>query len=295
MNDENDKPQNQPEDDWAMTPRVDAPKAEKTDKWEMPAPIFRVSGGQTLVPSTRKDQPETDKATGAGGNSPGKAETFGVPDFQLEESRPPVVSAPGAHAPAAKKSSKLPLILGGLLAMFLIAAAFLIGIYYLFLSKPEKVEVVNKSQNISSPSNISASPVPAATKTEPPREIEYKTTMVLIPAGEFVMGSDTGEDVSKPAHKVTLPAFYIDKYEVTNAQYKEFCDQTQRLYPVNQYWNENYFLSRPNAPVVGISFEDAKAYADRGRMGKSGFVGRIDADETRISVGQRIRRRKRGV
>jgi formylglycine-generating enzyme required for sulfatase activity len=86
--------------------------------------------------------------------------------------------------------------------------------------------------------------------------------MVLVPAGEFTMGSDSDDEESKPAHKITLPAFYIDKYEVTNAQYKEFCDATQRSYPLNPSWNKNYFLERTNAPVLGVSFDDAKAYAE---------------------------------
>jgi len=48
--------------------------------------------------------------------------------------------------------------------------------------------------------------------------------MVLIPAGEFIMGADEhyGEG---PAHKVYLEAFYIDKYEVTNLQYCAFLNK----------------------------------------------------------------------
>lgn len=44
--------------------------------------------------------------------------------------------------------------------------------------------------------------------------------MVLIPAGEFVMGDDHGEEDERPARKVRLSAFYIDKYEVTQKVYK---------------------------------------------------------------------------
>ncbi len=50
--------------------------------------------------------------------------------------------------------------------------------------------------------------------------------MALIPAGEFLMGSDSGEDNERPTHKAYLDAFYIDKYEVTNAQYKKFVQAT---------------------------------------------------------------------
>lgn len=41
--------------------------------------------------------------------------------------------------------------------------------------------------------------------------------MVLIPAGEFQMGSNDSYDDEMPVHTVYLDAFYIDKYEVTNA------------------------------------------------------------------------------
>ena len=52
--------------------------------------------------------------------------------------------------------------------------------------------------------------------------------MVLIPAGEFLMGSseDEGAFDEHPQHKVYLDAYYIDKYEVTNAQFKEFVEAT---------------------------------------------------------------------
>lgn len=48
--------------------------------------------------------------------------------------------------------------------------------------------------------------------------------MVFVPAGEFLMGSDdpAAEPDEKPLRKVFLPAFYIDRFEVTNRRYREF-------------------------------------------------------------------------
>ena len=48
--------------------------------------------------------------------------------------------------------------------------------------------------------------------------------MVLIPAGEFEMGSNNGAANERPVHTVYLDAFYMDIYEVTNTQYKAFID-----------------------------------------------------------------------
>jgi formylglycine-generating enzyme required for sulfatase activity len=91
-------------------------------------------------------------------------------------------------------------------------------------------------------------------------EIDYNGPMLLVAAGEFQMGDDSHNPEEKPAHKVTLPDFYIDKFEVTNEQYKKFCEQTKRKYPTNPWWDETYF-TQPKMPVVGVSFSDALAYA----------------------------------
>ncbi len=50
--------------------------------------------------------------------------------------------------------------------------------------------------------------------------------MARIPAGSFMMGSADGEDDEKPVHEVHVDAFYMDKYEVTVAQFKQFVDAT---------------------------------------------------------------------
>lgn len=71
--------------------------------------------------------------------------------------------------------------------------------------------------------------------------------MVLVPAGPFQFGED-----KKPA---TLPAFYIDKTEVTNAAYEEFCRATGRALP------PNFPKNQPDLPVVNVTFTDASAFA----------------------------------
>ncbi len=50
--------------------------------------------------------------------------------------------------------------------------------------------------------------------------------MIKIPSGKFLMGSENYPKEKKPVHEVTVDGFYIDKYEVTNADYKKFSDET---------------------------------------------------------------------
>ena len=86
--------------------------------------------------------------------------------------------------------------------------------------------------------------------------------MVFIPAGEFVMGKD-GEADHSPAHTVRLNAFYIDICEVTNYQYLEFCEATDRALPM--FWGMEEFHCGPDfphCPVVSVSWRDADAYAE---------------------------------
>jgi sulfatase modifying factor 1 len=89
--------------------------------------------------------------------------------------------------------------------------------------------------------------------------------MVLIPVGPFLMGSDHLTKAEKPIHRVHVDAYYIGKFEVTNAQFKSFCDATARPYP-DAEWTPDGETSGPdlkvkaNYPVVGINWEDAIAY-----------------------------------
>jgi len=90
--------------------------------------------------------------------------------------------------------------------------------------------------------------------------------MVLIPAGEFFMGKDAevgSDEDHSPAHQVRIDAFYLDKYEVTNAQYLEYCEHTGARLP--EFWGMDEFRSGPgypDHPVVGISAREAARFAE---------------------------------
>lgn len=134
------------------------------------------------------------------------------------------------------------------------------------------IEALKKSSFY--PATKKGKPISVAVKM--PFEFKLDLTdvkMVLIPAGEFQMGSDTWHTDEKPVHAVYVDAFYIDKYEVTNAQYKAFVDanpqwgknQIQRAYHDGYYlahWNGNdYPPGKENYPVVYVSWYAAMAYA----------------------------------
>ncbi|MES1982334.1 MAG: SUMF1/EgtB/PvdO family nonheme iron enzyme [Pseudomonadota bacterium] len=83
--------------------------------------------------------------------------------------------------------------------------------------------------------------------------------MVLIPAGSFIMGTDSRMPDEGPQHKVTLPAFRIDVYEVTNLQYKKFIDATDHKSP-QHFSDRTYPEGKADHPVTFVSWKDAHDY-----------------------------------
>ena len=97
--------------------------------------------------------------------------------------------------------------------------------------------------------------------------------LALVPAGEFLMGMSE-EQLKEwlknhpadnpgwfvdgtPQHKVYLDAYYMYKNPVTVAQYRKFTNETNHKKPKKSIW-----IQTDNDPVVNVSWEDAKAYAD---------------------------------
>ena len=82
--------------------------------------------------------------------------------------------------------------------------------------------------------------------------------MVVIPAGTFLMGSETGQEWDsdeRPQHKVTIARpFALGKFEVTFDEYDSFALATKRELPGDQDWG------RGNRPVINVSWKDAQAY-----------------------------------
>ncbi len=93
--------------------------------------------------------------------------------------------------------------------------------------------------------------------TTPPAETITTASgqMVLVAAGPFTFGDNSPESPNR-LQRLDLPNFYIDQTEVSNAEYKKFCDATGRPPPEG-----NDFRSKPTHPVVNVTLDDARAFA----------------------------------
>lgn len=109
----------------------------------------------------------------------------------------------------------------------------------------------------------------------PDRKTEME--LIRIPAGRFLMGGDSrsgwARDDEFPRHPVNLDSYWVGKYEVTNAQYRAFCDHQNYPYPPDPgfgkipwvhrdrvYHYGDYFTEMPDYPVVNVTWEDAQAF-----------------------------------
>jgi formylglycine-generating enzyme required for sulfatase activity len=92
----------------------------------------------------------------------------------------------------------------------------------------------------------------------------FEPEMVLIRAGEFLMGSDPAkdedaEDDEQPQHTLHLPDYFLARTPITNAQYAAFVEVTG--YETPDLWNAGKPPSgRENHPVELVSWPDAVAY-----------------------------------
>ena len=117
------------------------------------------------------------------------------------------------------------------------AAVLLLGAGVYFLTRPSPAAT-----------NVATVPSNAAATGALPSTISTSSgDMVLVPAGDFEFGEKKA--------KVPLPAYYIDKTEVSNAAYAEFCSATGRPLP------DKFPKDKPNYPVVNVTVIDAHAFA----------------------------------
>jgi formylglycine-generating enzyme required for sulfatase activity len=106
--------------------------------------------------------------------------------------------------------------------------------------------------------------------------------MVRVPQGSFAMGSDSGEPAEGPVHDVKLASFYIDRFEVTNAEFSDFVSETGHVTDAERsgigwHWVREWqkvngvdwrhphgaqssIAGLDSHPVVQVSWHDAAAY-----------------------------------
>ena len=130
--------------------------------------------------------------------------------------------------------------------------------------------------------------------------------MVLIQAGEFTMGSDKVEDDAKwrganalnpygfndklyvdehPAHKVTLPAFLMDKYEVSNIQFKRFVISSRHSPPASWIQNgysltDKFLASLPLVYLQQVASERFKLDMDVTKMPQKALLAELKKIQT---------------
>jgi len=179
--------------------------------------------------------------------------------------------APTRATAATSRKLSLPVFAGvGVLALIVL------GVIYFSGNRPSSVTPTPESK----PSSLIPVEVIVTESTEeslpteiiPPTDAPLATeitdangmTMMLVSMGEYVMGSDNSDSDAGPAHSVRLDAYYIDKYEVTNASYAKCVDAGACAPPrelgssthTDYYGNSEF----DNYPVVNVDWYMAGAY-----------------------------------
>lgn len=158
-----------------------------------------------------------------------------------------------------------------------ILTVFLTGLGFLFLPdqfttatesrpmKPDTLLVQGKPQDVNGASGDSRSGDRGKSVTNrssvsfPELHGKDGAPMMLVPAGEFVMGSERGDEDEAPVHRVYLNAFYIDKFEVTNARFAKYVEAIQSEPPWG-FSDKETPVVHADRPVRWVSWMDAMGY-----------------------------------
>jgi len=149
----------------------------------------------------------------------------------------------------------------------------LVGEFYFTPGTP----VNNQNSAVNQNSYTPATPINEKTRNS------YEPEMVFVKGGTFTMGSNDGSDDEKPTHQVTVSDFYIGKFEVTVALFKNFIDETTyqtdadkgdgSYILTNGKWEKKSGInwrcdvegnigtaSEQNHPVIHVSWNDATEF-----------------------------------
>ncbi len=128
--------------------------------------------------------------------------------------------------------------------------------------RPTSTPVLSPSPSDTPPPTFLPTPSPWPVRLTDSLGVE----MALIAAGEFDMGSTSGSGNERPVHRVFLDAYYIDRYEVTNALYRK-CVQAGTCTPpsdVRSFKHTNYYnnQSLDEYPVIWVNWEQARTFCE---------------------------------
>ena len=172
--------------------------------------------------------------------------------------------------PPPKKSRLSPILfgIGGLFVLFLIGVAGLGAAYFMgFFGSGTIAGNNNGNSNVKT-----ATPTPVTTPT-PAVTVE----MAAIPGGSFRLGRNDGRDNEKPENQVTVPAFRMDKTEVTNAEYFAFISEMGYRPVPAHFVNDRPPNGQDKMPVRFVNIEDANAFA-RWRSKRDGVTYRLPTE-----------------
>jgi formylglycine-generating enzyme required for sulfatase activity len=90
------------------------------------------------------------------------------------------------------------------------------------------------------------------------------TNFVAVKSGSFKMGAANRPYNEQPVHEVRLDGFLIGQYEVTVANWRKYCQTTQKAMPTVPSVDdpENYWNNKDQHPITNVSWTDAVAYAN---------------------------------
>jgi formylglycine-generating enzyme required for sulfatase activity len=208
---------------------------------------------------------------------------------------PRVSPTPGGVAPS--RSRVLPVVLGGVAALVLLAGLGGLAFYVIrntnvtnrnAARSPNTNARANSNAKVNANTNANANVGANANRTvEPPR-----ADMVLLPGGTLRVGRADVPPVSNrtsqtylqwvysqwPAHAVTLKPFAIDRTELTNAEYAEFVKATGHAPPPAVWDGNRPKPGQEQLPVSNVSLDDARAFAEW-RSRRDGVAYRLPTEE----------------
>ncbi len=189
--------------------------------------------------------------------------SFSVP----ERAWPSLPAPPVQSPPAAAKISTLVLAAATFGAVLVAATA--VAVYLAVVSRdrqaaePAAVAAASATPSVASPPPV-ASAAPPVVSSAPPLAATCPRGMVPIPGGKFFMGSDEKDALpfEKPAHKVVLSPYCIDRFEVTVEEYVA-CSaggSCRRAASTNEGWDQEVTRAQHTAydPLCNAKFEDAR-------------------------------------